>query len=321
MSPATRDCIARSASRGKTTTETGYSRGSTMSAPIRVLVLTLGLALGTGFLPSPAHATDAESVRLFDSELGKRATALLERAVRHIEQNGEKGAADFSRQANFVDRDLYAYAVRIDGRFLASGGSSAALIGDNVLDYTDIEGKAFFREMIELARAKGGGQVEYRWFNPADSRGDPKLTLFRKVGEVIVAVGFYPPRATPVQARAMLRDAAKAMKADATRALAQFRRLDGPFIHDDLYVFVIDMADGRFLAHGATPALVGSNGYELLDPNGKPIVSEMLKVAAKKGDGELDYSWRNPTTGKVEKKHSYFRAVDGKLVGVGYFQR
>lgn len=292
-----------------------------MSAPIRVLALTLGLAFGTGFLTTPAQAADAESIRLFDSELGKRATALLERAVRHVEQNGEKGTADFSRQANFVDRDLYAYAVRLDGRFLASGGSSAALIGDNVLDYTDIDGKAFFREMIELAKAKGGGQVEYRWFNPADSRGEPKVTLFRKVGEVVVAVGFYPPRATPVQARALLRDAAKAMTADAKSALARFQRLDGPFMHDDLYVFVIDMADGRFLAHGATPTLVGSNGFEVRDPNGKPIVTEMVKLAGKKGHGELDYSWQNPTTGRVEKKHSYFRAVDGKLVGVGYYQR
>ncbi|WP_246265600.1 cache domain-containing protein [Aromatoleum diolicum] len=292
-----------------------------MSAPIRVLALTLGLAFGTGFLTTPAQAADAESIRLFDSELGKRATALLDRAVRHVEQNGEKGTADFSRQADFVDRDLYAYAVRLDGRFLASGGSSAALIGDNVLDYTDVAGKAFFREMIELAKAKGSGQVEYRWFNPADSRGEPKVTMFRKVGEVVVAVGFYPPRATPVQARAMLKDAAKAMTADAKSALAQFQRLDGPFVHDDLYVFVIDMADGRFLAHGATPTLVGSNGFEVRDPNGKPIVTEMVKLVAKKGDGELDYSWQNPTTGRVEKKHSYFRAVDGKLVGVGYFQR
>lgn len=292
-----------------------------MSAPIRVLVLTLGLALGTGFLPSTAHAADAESIRLFDSELGKRATALLERAVRHIEQTGEKGAADFSRQAAFVDRDLYAYAVRMDGRFLASGGSSAALIGDNVLDYTDVEGKAFFREMIELAKVKGGGQVEYRWFNPADSRGEPKVTMFRKVGEIVVAVGFYPPRATPVQARALLKDAVKVMKADPKGALVQFQRLDGRFVHDDLYVFVIDTADGRFLAHGATPALVGSNGFEVHDPNGKPVVTEMVRLAAKKGDGELDYSWRNPTTGKVEKKHTYFRTVDGKLVGVGYFQR
>lgn len=292
-----------------------------MSAPVRVLVLTLGLALGTGVLPSAAHAAGAESVRPFDGELGKRANALLERAARHIEQTGEKGAADFGREAAFVDRDLYVYALRMDGQFLASGGFSAGMVGSNVLDYTDTDGKAFFREMLVKARETGQGRVEYRWYNPADSRGEPKTTLFRKVGEIVVAVGYFSPRATPVQARAMLKAAEKALRADSRAALAEFQGADGRFVRDDLYVFAVDLGSKRFIAHGASPALIGTDALALRDPDGRPIVREMLDAARNRADGELEYRWVNPVSGKTEMKHSYFREVAGTLLGVGYYRR
>lgn len=286
----------------------------------RALGLALAISCGAALLQPPLlHA--AEPARLSERWDEKRAARLLERAVKHVQEKGEAALADFSRQGPYVDRDLYVYAVAADGRFLASGGSSAALIGQNVNATTDAAGKPFFREMLEMAAAKGEGRVEYRWLNPADQREEPKVTLFRKVGDIIVAVGFYAPRATAAQARAMLDEAAAALAKDGTAALAEFQKVGGRYIQDDLYVFVVDMADGRYLAHGATPALVGRDGRELRDPKGKAVITDMINVARKKGGGELDYAWHNPTTAKLESKHTYFRAVDGKLLGVGYYTR
>ncbi|MBS0551078.1 MAG: cache domain-containing protein, partial [Proteobacteria bacterium] len=122
-------------------------------------------------------------------------------------------------------------------------------------------------------------------------------------------------------AQAMLTRAIDALKADPKQALADFQTLGGRFMMDDLYVFVIDLADGRFLAHGANPELVGRDGKEVRDAKGKAITLDMINIARRKGAGELDYVWRNPTTGKPESKHSYFRTVDGRLIGVGYFTR
>src|SRR5690606_26438595 len=92
----------------------------------------------------PAAAAERLSERWDE----KRAAALLERAAQHLATGGEAALADFSRQGEFVDRDLYVYALAPDGRFLASGGSSAALIGQNVAGRTDSAGKAFFREIL-----------------------------------------------------------------------------------------------------------------------------------------------------------------------------
>lgn len=286
----------------------------------------LGLALllalgGAAPMPAFAQAPTADTQRLSERWDEKRATALLERAVAHIEAKGRDGLADFNRQGSFVDGDLYVYALSADGRFLASGGSSAALIGSNVAEQTDASGKTFFREILDLAATRGGGRVEYRWLNPVQNREEPKVTLFRKVGDTIVAVGFYSPRATPAQARHMLDRAVEALAADSAAAMAEFQRIGGTFTQDDLYVFVVNMEDGRFLAHGASPALTGRNANDLRDPKGKAIITDMINIARRHGAGELDYVWRNPTTTKVETKHSYFRAVDGKLVGVGYYTR
>lgn len=282
-------------------------------------VMLLGLALGSA--PGQLLAAAHEGGPVIRSDLERRAETLLEIAVQHVRDKGEAGAKDFSRQSVFVDRDLYVFALRTDGMFIASGGASAALVGQNVLDETDSDGKPFFREMVDIAMKEGAGRVEYRWFNPADSRGEPKLTLFRKVGEVIVAVGFYPPRGTPIQAKAMLKDAIKELDRDAAAALSDFQHLTGRFIRNDLYVFVVDEKTGRYLAHGATPALVGTNGLDIQDPKGRFVIGEMMKIAKEKGAGELDYYWHNPTTGRIESKHTFFRLHQGRLVGVGSYNR
>ncbi|MCB1905734.1 MAG: cache domain-containing protein [Rhodocyclaceae bacterium] len=283
---------------------------------LSLVTVALVATLVAGF---PAHAAGDDGI--YGSSEQARADALLDRAAAHVARLGIAGVHAFSRQAEFVDRDLYVYALDINGRFLASGGASAVLIGDNVLDEVDVEGKPFFREIVDIARRDGEGRITYRWFNPADSSGEPKLTSFRRVGDIIVAVGYYPPRATPAQARRLLARAGQALAGDPNQALAEFQRLNGPFVRDDLYVFVVDVASGRFLAHGASPVLVGSDGRQLRDPDGRPVVTEMLDRAARSGDGELDYIWRNPVTGKLEHKHTYFTVSGGRLIGVGYYTR
>ena len=52
---------------------------------------------------------------------------------------------------------------------------------------------------------------------------------------------------------------------------------------------------------------------------GRRVVIEMMDIVKKNGSGELKYQWVNPVSGKRESKHTYFREVDGRLVGVGYY--
>jgi cytochrome c len=179
--------------------------------------------------------------------------------------------------------------------------------------------------MLDIARAKGNGEVDYVWLNRVSNRVESKTAYFRKVGDNVVAVGFYVPRASAEQARVFLdRAVSEIGRAGANAAFAAFNDPQGAFVRDDLYVFVIGLDDARFRAMGATPGLTGADVRDLRDAAGKPIVQDMIALARSQAAGQIgeyEYVWRNPANNKVEAKHSLVRQVDGLLVGVGYYTR
>ena len=251
----------------------------------------------------------------------KRAKELLDRAVAYYREKKDLALAAFMRQGEFIQGDLYVYVINTNGVMLSSGGSSSALIGSNITNLRDAEGKPFFREMLDIAKSQNSGSVEYRWLNRVDRKVERKVAYFQKVGDAILSVGYYIPRASAKQAKDMLNRASEAVKNDPESAFTAFNDLGGKYIEDDLYVFVIDIDKKLFRAHGASPRLVGSDAQTLTDPTGKPIIKEMVSIVKAKGQGELDYVWRNPVTSKNEKKHTFVRKVGNFLVGVGYYAR
>ena len=258
---------------------------------------------------------------MVDAADAARAQALLERAVAHYKEVEESALAAFGRKGKFVEGELYVYVISTKGVMLASGGPSSALVGRDVTDLQDAAGKPFFREMLDKAKVSGSGAVEYYWLNPIDNKMGRKLAYFQTVDDRIIAVGYYIARATPAQAQAMLARAVQAVKDDPDKAFHAINQLHGPFSEDDLYVFVVDLKDDRFRAHGIYRDLIGSDALALHDPSGRPIIQDMIAAVAKADQAEVDYLWPNPVTGGVENKHTYVRKIDGLLVGVGYYWR
>jgi signal transduction histidine kinase len=88
----------------------------------------------------------------------------------------------------------------------------------------------------------------------------------------------------------------------------------------DLYVMAYDNT-GKCVGHGANEKLIGKVLIELKDPNGKPLIQELMK-AAKNGGGWVDYDWAHPQTKKLEGKSTYALKLsnfDG-WVGVGVYR-
>lgn len=284
-----------------------------------ITLLLIPFFVSSQLFATDKHVSKSETADVIND--AKRAKELLYRAVEFYKEKKDLAFAAFMRQGEFTQGDLYVYVISTNGSMLASGGSSAALVGRDVSGMRDADGKLLFREILDTVKSKESGTVEYRWLNRKDRKVERKVTYFQKVGDVIIAVGYYIPRASAGQAKVMLNRASDAVKADAKGAFQAFSDLNGKFIEDDLYVFVINIDDMSFRAHGATPRLVGSDAKTLTDPNGKPIIQEMISIVKSKGQGELDYAWRNPVTNKIEKKHTFVRKVDNFLVGVGYYTR
>lgn len=90
------------------------------------------------------------------------------------------------------------------------------------------------------------------------------------------------------------------------------------FVDRDLYIFAYDM-NGVVVAHGGNSALVGKNMMDAKDPSGKAFVAERVQVAKEKGKGWQDYVFKNPETGELEEKKSYFLRVNNVIIGCGIY--
>ncbi len=274
----------------------------------------LGLAALAFSLSALAGASDHATPR--------EARALFDQAVKYLQANGqEKAWAAFNnRKGPFVKKDLYVYVIDRQGTYVANGAAPDSLVGLKVLDSVDAAGTPLFREMIAVTEKQEEARIRYVWLNRQSNRVEPKVAWLHREREHILGVGYYAPRSTADDARKLLDNAsAQIRKQGLTRSLVHFNDPRGPFVHDDLYVFAINLANGKFEAHGMNPKWTGTNASDLQDVEGHSLVKEMLQLAKTRGEGTVDYVWRNPVTNAVEKKRTFIRRENGSLIGVGFY--
>jgi signal transduction histidine kinase len=251
---------------------------------------------------------------------GQAAKDLLLKALAEYQKKGDSAFAEFSRQGEFVSGELYVFVVDINGVMLASGGPSAVLIGRDVLPTLSPDLQKAFKDVLTTP-VNGIQEAEYRWQNQNDGKVERKRVYYKRVGDRVLAVGYYLPRASAEQAKALLDKASAALINDENGTINAINSLKGGFLQDDLYVFVVDLNDEHYVAHGTNLRMVNTDFSKVKDPEGKPVGEPILALINKQNDAEYDYRWRNPVTSKIENKHAYVRKVGHFLVAVGYYSR
>ncbi len=122
------------------------------------------------------------------------AIAMVDRAIAHIKKAGrEKAFADFSDQkGSFIDRDLYVVVYDMKGKVLAHG-ANAKMIGKDVIDLRDVDGKLFVKERVEMmSKAPNAkGWQEYKFMNPVSRQIEPKSMYLQRFEDVMVGCGIY----------------------------------------------------------------------------------------------------------------------------------
>jgi cytochrome c len=122
------------------------------------------------------------------------ARAMVDAAVEHIRKVGpEQAFKDFTDKANTTwhKKDLYVFAYTLDGLNVGHGANER-LIGKNLIDMRDPNGKFLIRELRDTA-VKGGGWVEYDWPHPHTRKIEAKVSYVRRTiaFEGFVGVGVY----------------------------------------------------------------------------------------------------------------------------------
>ncbi|MGB8276845.1 MAG: chemotaxis protein [Methylovirgula sp.] len=130
------------------------------------------------------------------------------------------------------------------------------------------------------------------------------------------------PFGTEKGARAMIQRAITALKADQTTALAEFNdKNNEEFHYRDLYVFCMNMSDGKFTAE-ENPALLGTDS-RMFKLNGDPFgrrVYDTIKSAPEGRIISVGYNAPRPGTTQPVPKVSFVVRIDGQGCGVGYYR-
>jgi cytochrome c len=125
---------------------------------------------------------------------------------------------------------------------------------------------------------------------------------------------------TAAEAEAMVKKAVAYIKANGPEKAYEEFTNGKSFKDRDLYIIVYDL-NGKNLAQGANPKLVGKDLIGLKDPDGKPLIQMFVDLAKTKGKGWVEgYKFLNPVTQKMENKAMYLERVGDTLVGCGIYK-
>lgn len=139
----------------------------------------------------PAFSADAPQ-----SKEAKQIVALVDKAAALTESKGKTAFPEFKKKGSaWLKGETYIFIADMNGTILMHP-ANPELETKSILDMKDANGKAFMREFIETAKAKGSGWVDYMWPKSGEKSPSKKLSYVKRAtmpsGEmVVVGAGIY----------------------------------------------------------------------------------------------------------------------------------
>lgn len=127
-----------------------------------------------------------------DAGTKDQAVAMVKKAMEYLKANGnDKAFEEFSNpKGQFVDRDLYVVVYDMTGKCLAHGANQK-MIGRDLMDNKDVDGKEFVKERVEMMKTKASGWQDYKFRNPVTNQIEAKSMYLERTGDFIVGCGVY----------------------------------------------------------------------------------------------------------------------------------
>lgn len=120
------------------------------------------------------------------------AVAMVKKGVTFIKTNGkDKGHAEItSKDSPFKKDDLYLVVYGLDGVVRAHGANDK-MVGKNLIDLKDIDGKPFVKERVEMAQKQPTFWQDYKFTNPVTKKIEPKTMYCERLEDAVVCGGVY----------------------------------------------------------------------------------------------------------------------------------
>ena len=123
----------------------------------------------------------------------KDAIAMAERGAAMVKAKGKDEVMKRikAKDPEFVQGSLYIDMRDVKTGIVLAHPYNPSIVGKDLTDVPDANGKKYRREIIELAAAKGKGWVDYQYKNPTSGKIEPKTTYILLVDGVVLEAGIY----------------------------------------------------------------------------------------------------------------------------------
>ena len=147
--------------------------------------------LFTGSLLCLAFAGGGVSAAVEPTE--KDAIAMAERGAAFMKAHGKEEMMKkiTAKDPDFVQGSLYVDMRDIKTGIVLAHPINPTIVGKDLTDVPDANGKKYRREIIELAQKQGKGWVDYQYKNPTSGKIEPKTTYILRVNDVVLEAGIY----------------------------------------------------------------------------------------------------------------------------------
>lgn len=135
----------------------------------------------------PAAASTAAPVFATPAQ----AEQMVAKVVAALRKDSAKtSAAITAKDPAWVQGDLYPVVYDLHGKVLAHG-QNPRMVGKDVLELRDADGKAFIRERMELAATKASFWQDYAFVDPVTKSILPKRMYCERLDDTVVCAGIY----------------------------------------------------------------------------------------------------------------------------------
>lgn len=145
-----------------------------------LMLFVFALLIGGHAVAAGTHGTPEEA-----KEMVKRAVAYAKA------NNKEAFLKEISNpKGKFIDRDLYISVYDPNGVVIAHG-VNPKLVGKDVSNLNDTDGKFFMKDILSQAKANGKGITDYKWPHPETKEYQAKSAYYEAHDGMIISCGYY----------------------------------------------------------------------------------------------------------------------------------
>jgi cytochrome c len=120
------------------------------------------------------------------------AKSMVEKAIAFYKANGkEKAFQEINNtKGSFTKGELYVFVYDMTGKCVAHGFNEK-LIGKDLIEMRDPDGKFYVKERLEIVKSKGKGWQDYKFTNPTNKKIEHKTAWVEKADDFVFGCGTY----------------------------------------------------------------------------------------------------------------------------------